>query len=195
MLRTWDKRLARFVSGAVSPPLLIVAVVAVQATAIGHDRAWFWASAYIACAVFAPFLYLLVQIQRGRIADFDLNSREERLHAQLFTAGCLGGAWAVLRLGSAPAPMANLAAVLFAQAMVIMFITMRWKISVHCAMAAGTGVLLWAFFGALAPSIVGVLTVAWSRHRLDNHTIPQTIGGAILGFAVFRLSVATLLAM
>lgn len=62
----------------------------------------------------------------------------------------------------------------------------RWiKLSLHVAMAAFTGLILWQ----VAP-IVGALWLAfllplgWSRLALARHSAAEVVGGALLGFAI-----------
>jgi membrane-associated phospholipid phosphatase len=161
--------------------------MAVQA-AVSHDAvAWFWAAVYVCCAVPVPVVYLLRQVRQETVQDLEIGRREERLRPQLVTAAFLGLAWIALLVGSAPAPLSNLAGILWIQATVILVVTILWKISVHSATAAVAGMLTWRLFGAAAPAALGVGLIAWSRWRLGRHTVAQTVGGILLGVAVFLL--------
>lgn len=186
--RQWDKNVALAISQVASPPVLLAAAMAVQAAVTRDTVAWFWAAVYVCCAVPIPVIYLLRQIRHETVADLEIGRREERLRPQLVMAAFLGIAWIALLVGSAPAPMSNLAGILWIQATVILVVTILWKISVHCATAAVVGMLAWRLFGAAVPALLGVTIMTWSRWRLGRHTLAQTVGGVLLGVAVFLLA-------
>jgi membrane-associated phospholipid phosphatase len=186
--KRWDKSVALAISQVASPPVLLAAAMAVQAAVTRDTVAWFWAAVYVACAVPVPVFYLLRQIRHETVSDLHIDRREERLRPQLVTVAFLGLAWIALLVGSAPAPMSNLAGILWIQAAVILVVTIFWKISVHGATAAVAGMLTWHLFGAALPALLGVATIAWSRWRLGRHTVAQTVGGVLLGIAVFLLA-------
>ncbi|MBM3307780.1 MAG: hypothetical protein FJY74_05590 [Candidatus Eisenbacteria bacterium] len=183
--KRWDEKVATTVSQVASPPVLLAAAMAIQAAVTGDAVAWFWAAVYVCCAVPVPVAYLLRQIRHETVADLEIGRREERLRPQLVTAAFLGLGWIALLAGSAPAPMSNLAGILWIQATVILVVTILWKISVHCATAAVAGMLTWRLFGAVVPAGLAVAMIAWSRWRLGRHTVAQTLGGILLGIAVF----------
>jgi hypothetical protein len=186
--RRWDKAVATTVSQVASPPVLLAAAMAVQAAVTRDAVAWFWAAVYVCCAVPVPVVYLLRQVRQETVRDLEIGRREERLRPQLVTAAFLGLAWIALLVGSAPAALSNLAGILWIQATVILVVTILWKISVHSATAAVAGMLTWRLFGAAAPAALGVGLIAWSRWRLGRHTVAQTVGGILLGVAVFLLA-------
>lgn len=186
--RQWDRSVALAISQVASPPVLLAAAMAVQAAVTRDTVAWFWAAVYVCCAVPVPVIYLLRQIRHETVADLEIGRREERLRPQLVMAAFLGIAWIALLAGSAPAPMSNLAGILWIQAALILVVTIFWKISVHCATAAVVGMLTWSLFDAALPALLGVAVMVWSRWRLGRHTFAQTMGGVLLGIAVFLLA-------
>ena len=75
------------------------------------------------------------------------------------------------------------------QAILFLLITLRWKISLHCAAAAILAELLLIYFGPMAaPFAMSVPLIAWSRLYLRRHTLAQTIAGASLGIAILTLT-------
>lgn len=190
--RRWERRVARLVANAMSPPVMVSAAVATRAVAASEAHVWRWASFYVLFSVVSPLAYLVYRVRQGKIPDFDIRRRRQRLGPQLFTVGCFGASWALLRAGAAPVPLLGLATLLFVHSVAVFGITLRWKISVHSAMAAGTGVLLWSTFGMLVPIALMILAVAWSRLRLEYHTPGQTLAGVGLGLLVFAPALAVL---
>jgi membrane-associated phospholipid phosphatase len=144
-----------------------------------------WAGTYVSLAILIPLLYLVCLVQQGIVTDLDVQLREQRMRPLIFTMVFNGLAWGVLVLGAAPAQLVLLAGALWVQTVVIFVITLRWKISVHCAAAASLGTLVWSLIGTPWPLLIGVPIVAWSRVRLRRHTPAQTVAGALLGIAIF----------
>jgi hypothetical protein len=74
-------------------------------------------------------------------------------------------------------------------------ITLVWKISIHCAVAAGSVTILALVYGPLVLGgylLVGLL--GWARVAVRDHTVPQVAGGSVLGamaaFAAYAAIVA-----
>lgn len=185
MPRSWDGRVAYVVSQVGSPPVLTTGAVALLAAALSGLRAWLWAGAYVGFSMMTPLVYLVWLLWRGRITDLDVQLREQRMRPMLFTIACAIGAWLLLLIGAAPQPLVILAGALLIETLILFVITLRWKISVHCAAAAGAATVIWSIVGSPLPLLVGVPLIAWSRVRLHRHTLAQVVAGSILGVAVF----------
>jgi uncharacterized membrane protein YGL010W len=87
----------------------------------------------------------------------------------------------LLGLG-APRPVVALTGTMLATTTVLMAITIKWKISVHCAVSSGATVMLALTYGPAwlaAYALVGL--VAWSRTELRDHTPAQAAAGTALG--------------
>lgn len=186
--RRWDHALAAFVSFVASPPALVSAAAIVVAASAQEPRAWKWASGYLSIAVLIPLGFLLWEVKRGAVSDLDIPTRRERFVPQLVTVACMVMAWALVRFGAAPTAMTDLGTLFLLQSVAVFSITLRWKISVHCATAAGVGMVVWLVSGAVLPLVLGATAVMWSRRRLDRHTLGQTFAGTALGVAAFRLT-------
>lgn len=156
--------------------------------------AWGWAVAYLLLAIVAPFLYLVRLVQRGAVTDLDVQRREQRPRPLLAAIAATGVGWLALQIGGAPLPLRALACGAWGELVLILVITLRWKISIHCATAAGLAVLLWGTFN-ISPALafVGVATIAWSRWRLRRHTWAQTAAGTALGSAVYWVALVAYL--
>jgi membrane-associated phospholipid phosphatase len=94
-------------------------------------------------------------------------------------------AWLAMWVGGAPPILTLMAGVGFVQWIIIFTVTLRWKISVHTASAAGATLIILRVIGlAAAPLVVTIPLIAWSRVKLRRHTPAQTIAGALLGSGV-----------
>jgi membrane-associated phospholipid phosphatase len=178
--RRWDRGLASAVSFVASPPALVSLAAIMVAVAAPEPGAWKWASGYLG--------FLLWEVRRGAVSDLDIPTRRERFVPQLVTVTCMVIAWALVRFGAAPTAMTDLGTFFLLQSVALFGITLRWKISVHSATAAGVGMVVWFLSGAVLPLLLGASAVIWSRMRLDRHTVGQTIAGAAIGVAAFRLA-------
>jgi hypothetical protein len=185
--RKWDGRVAYVASMIFSPPVLNVVVMLLTASTLSSGRAWAWAGIYVFLAVLVPLLHLVWLLRRGLVADLDVQLREQRIRPLLFTVVCAGLAWIVLKLGFAPQQLVAVASALSLMTMIILSITLWWKISVHCAAVAMTTAVTWSLFGVVLPLLIGTPLMAWARVRLRRHTVAQTIAGSLLGWTIFLL--------
>lgn len=180
--RSWETRLARWLSLVFSPPLMIVGGMALTAASLASPEAWRWAGLHLLVAVCAPVGYVGLQLARGRISDFELRVREQRVKPYLVSLVCAGLAWLWLRVGMAPALLIVIAGAGVAQVALMLAITLFWKISAHTASVAGVAALAVMLLGASAlPLLALTPLVAWARLRLQRHTLLQTVAGAVLG--------------
>ena len=182
--RDWDGRLAYAISWIASPPVAAAVALGAAAAAQAVPGAWAWAGLYVALGIATPVVYLVWLARTGRVTDLDVQLRRQRARPLLFTLTCGALATALLALGGAPPTLTALAIALWLETALLFGITLRWKISVHCAAAASAATWVWLLTGTLWPLLVGVPLVAWSRVRLRRHTLPQTIAGALLGSAI-----------
>jgi membrane-associated phospholipid phosphatase len=88
-------------------------------------------------------------------------------------------------MGAPTLLVATVTAMLVALAVTVP-VTLRWKISFHAAVSAGTVVVFAHVLPAWPAAIAGAAVVAlvcWARVRLTHHTWPQVIVGAVVGTA------------
>ncbi|HDQ73244.1 MAG TPA: hypothetical protein ENN19_14300 [Chloroflexi bacterium] len=184
----WIGRLAYVISQIGSPPVLAFASMALAAMSFAPfpgPQAWIWIGGYALLAILFPLMYLIYLLRKGLVSDLDVQLREQRIKPMLFTVACGGLACSALRIGRAPRQMSTLAVGLWVQTAALFVITLRWKISVHCAAATAAAAVVWMLKGTSIPLLVGVPLIAWSRLRLKRHTLMQTVFGTLLGFVVF----------
>lgn len=92
---------------------------------------------------------------------------------------------ALMLVLDAPSEMIALVAAMLASLVVILAITVFWKVSVHTAVSSGAILMLALSYGpwflALYPLVA---LVGWSRLVLRDHTLAQVLVGTALGAAV-----------
>ena len=139
-------------------------------------------------------IYLLSK--RGLISNFLVSEKEER--AKPFTGAVLSylaGSLLFLLLG-APKIVTALMLCYAGNTIVMMLITLRWKISVHTSGIAGPTTVLIESLGAWAGIFFALLIpVGWARMRLKAHTSMQILAGALVTIAATWLQLRIYLAI
>jgi membrane-associated phospholipid phosphatase len=179
---------AQGISHLASPPVLVAAGAFATAATDGRPTAFLAAAVFTLVGAVLPLLALLRQLQSGQVADLELTRRHQRLWPMLLTSTCVGIGAGLLQLAGAPTIVAGLACVLGMLCLVLLAITTRWKISVHCATVAATAVLIWQLTGRLEPGLVLLALMIWSRLYLRRHTAMQCAAGSLLGAGLFALA-------
>ena len=184
---------ARWLSSTVTPPLCAVVAAAVAASHVGSAEAWLWAGAFAALGVVVPTGYIIHLYRRGRVSDLHLNRREERTRPLIVAVVASGGAAALLWSAAAPPLLLAIAAVQLLQTLLFLAVTLRWKISAHCAGTAGLAAVCWWVHGGVAlPVLVLLPAMAWARVILQRHTVAQTAAGTAAGLVLWLLALAVL---
>jgi membrane-associated phospholipid phosphatase len=169
------------ISQLASPPMLAVGCAFATATFDGRPGAYLAALAFSLLGVVLPLLALVRQWREGMVSDLEITRRDQRLWPLLLTTTCVGVGASLLQLAGAPTAVAGLASILGVQCLLLLAVTTRWKISVHCAAAASAGALVWELTGRWEPGVALGLAMIWSRLHLNRHTPLQCLAGAALG--------------
>ncbi len=185
VIQRWLASVAYWVSQVGSPPLTGIGAALTVGYILATTVAWQWTIFYVVLTILAPCLYIIWLVQRGAVSDFHLPQRKERIRPLLFSLGVAVIVWVVFHRAEVPTGLKMLASVNGLQAILFFLITLRWKISLHCAAAAILAELLLVYFGPVAvPIAMSVPLIAWSRLYLRRHTLAQTIAGTSLGIAL-----------
>ena len=139
------------------------------------------------CLMFAAVLPTLVVLlwSRNKNHDRDLPQKEDRFVPLLIVIALYLTGAVVLYLSGAPVLSTGLMFCYFSNTLLVLFINIFWKISIHSMGVAGPTTALIIAFGAPG-AILGLLLplVMWSRVYQKRHTIAQVIMGAFMGFAL-----------
>ena len=178
--------LARVISDVLSPGALAIPMLMLGVWSTGEPGTFGYAAVYAAVAVVVPLCYLVWLLKTGRITDFHLPNRHERIGPfAVASVSAAGGVGLLLYLGAPSAFVAPLIAALV-QTLVLFAITLAWQISIHTATSAGLATFaILAIGGAAILLSLLVPLVMWARLYLRRHTFAQTVAGAALGVAAF----------
>lgn len=133
-----------------------------------------------------PMLLLMARrVRSGAWTNYDVSVREQR-HGMYPAALVLSGG-TVLLLAATGAPWPILRGVLAVLLLISIaaVVNLRLKISLHMAFATYTAAVLFPVSRGLGAGVLTLtLAIAWSRLELGRHTLPEVIGGALLGAVV-----------
>jgi len=177
-------RAAHLVTQATTPALVNF-VVSLAIGLIAGDLAAGFAVGLTSGPV--PFLYILLGVRRTRFSDIHVPVREQRPKLIAAILSGLTATLVVLVIVGSNRDVIALCAAMLATLVVIGLVTtvVRWKVSVHTAVLAGSVAML-----AIAASptwlvaLVAVPVVGWSRVHLGAHTAGQVTTGGALGLIV-----------
>ena len=145
-----------------------------------------------------PLVVLVAMVRRGEARTLEVRERTRRTRPYLFGAVSTGLLALALAL-ALPPPRAVLAwatALQAANALVLLVLNQRTKISVHLtALAGGWAFLVWLRLALGAPvppagfvALAGLVpALAWARVRLGAHTAGEVAAGTAFGLAVVPL--------
>ncbi|HVR40770.1 MAG TPA: hypothetical protein VMU84_16865 [Thermoanaerobaculia bacterium] len=171
-------RVARAVSAAGHPFVLIPVSIAIA------TRAWFWAAVIAATTILPLLAFIAIQVRRGAWSDFDVSRHEQRHGLYWALVPLLAACAIVLRMNhAAPQMMRGLlaSAVMLAAGL---FANRFLKVSLHSMFAAFSAAIVIRGLPIAAPfAILVVIAVAWSRHRLERHTLMEIATGLVFGIA------------
>ena len=191
--RTRTIKLARMVSNVFCPPLLATAGILLVAAQINSLGAWFWSSFIFLSGIISPLSFILFQLKKGKVSDFEIYHREQRKGSYIFTMVCGTVSVIVMWLFAAPILLLILAAAAVIQVLIMSLINTRWKISAHAAsMGLFVTLLIYLYGHTMLPTTVGIPLMVWSRVRLHRHTLLQTIAGTILGISILAVCLSML---
>ena len=143
-----------------------------------------WGAVAALFAGVIPMLFISRGVRRGRWDDRYVGAKRPRLIVLGFIIASVAVGLALLVGFGAPGELSGYIGCMLGSVAVLAAITTVWKISIHCAVAAGSVTILALLFGPwLTPAYLLVALTAWSRVVVKDHTAAQVIAGSVLGAA------------
>lgn len=189
------RRFARLISVITYAPVLSIPIFLVINYFSKEESAFLSISLIsIAFAAILPLSIVFLWISLRKESDMDIPKREDRSYPLIIVVMSYLIGTLVLIAFQAPLITVGLMFCYFSNTLVIFFINLRWKISIHSMGVAGPTVALIFSFGYLG-AISGLLIplVMWSRVHLKKHTVSQVIAGALLGLILTTVQLNLLL--
>ncbi|MEO3867686.1 hypothetical protein ABGB18_02525 [Nonomuraea sp. B12E4] len=176
--------LAKRVTNLLAPQVLVIVMPPLVGLLAQGWAGAAWGLVASALCGGVPAAVIALGVRSGRLDSHHIVDRARRTGPLLAAAAAVLAALALLVVLGAPTLLvATVTAMLVALAVTVP-ITLRWKISFHAAVWAGTVVVLAHVLPAWPTAIAGAAVLAlvsWARVRLTHHTWPQVVAGAVTG--------------
>ncbi len=121
----------------------------------------------------------------GRISDYNITFREQRFLPLLVMVGVNALGYEVMTQLDAPRIFTGILLFNAVNMVLVLLITLQWKISIHLLTLTASIALLFMQFGL---SVLWILCLVpllmWSRIYLKAHSFMQTLVGGIIGFLI-----------
>lgn len=186
-MRSDVHRLADFLSWAISPVVVAPAVYCVIVLfGYADDPSKFpYLTVLCASSTLAPMLLIYGLKKIGKVSDYNITFREQRfLPLLVLTFVNVLGYEFMLQL-HAPRLLTGILLFNAVNTVLILLVTLQWKISIHLFTLTASVALLFLKFGAVALWLFMLVPLLmWSRIQLKAHNFMQTLVGGIIGFVI-----------
>lgn len=164
---------ARAISTAAHPFILVPLTVALS------TRNWRWTAIVAATTILPITILIFWNVRRGVWSDYDVSRREQRSGLYWAAIPCL-----VIGALLIDAPPSFMRGMLAAAGMILFGLAANrfLKTSMHMMFGVYCAVIL-ARTDPWSPaiSVPVLLALAWSRHRLERHTVAEIVTGFVVG--------------
>lgn len=186
-MRSDVHRLADFLSWAISPVVVAPAVYFfVVLFGYADDPSKLpYLTVLFASSTLAPMLLIYGLKKIGKVSDYNITFREQRfLPLLVLTFVNVLGYEFMLQL-QAPRLLTGILLFNAVNTVLILLVTLQWKISIHLFTLTAGIALLFLKFGAVALWLFMLVPLLmWSRIQLKAHNFMQTLVGGIIGFVI-----------
>ncbi|MEV4061790.1 hypothetical protein [Nonomuraea dietziae] len=179
-------RVAGWLTEVFAPQVLVIAMPPVVGLLAQGWRGAAWGLLASALCGGVPATVIALGVRSGRLDSRHLVDRARRTGPLLAAVGAVIVALVLLVALGAPTLLVATVTAMLAALAVTVPVTLRWKISFHAAVSAGTVVVLAHVLPPVATVLTGgalVALVCWARVRLAHHTAAQVAAGALVGVA------------
>jgi membrane-associated phospholipid phosphatase len=180
-------RLAHYVSTILAPSTISLPFVLLVSLYHAQDTtsALLFACLTLFFLTLGPMIYILIGVRKGWLSDVDVSRRSERAGPFLFGITSVALGFVLLRYVNAPKNLETLLLITTISGVIMLIVTLWWKISIHASSLAGAATMLTALYGAvMLPTFLLLILVSWSRVVLRRHTTAQVIAGSLLSIAL-----------
>jgi hypothetical protein len=175
---------ARILTDFVDPKNVIFTLCLLVGINYGWPGVGWAALAILFCAA-VPIAFIIFTEQERTWANRHVPDRARRMIVIPVIALSVLTCLTLMVVGGAPRPILSMVAAMLATLAVLWPVTKYTKISFHTSVLSGALAMLGLLYGPwwiLSAALIPL--VAWSRNHLQDHTVGQTIAGAVLGAAV-----------
>ncbi|MHA2393811.1 MAG: PAP2 family protein [Promethearchaeota archaeon] len=144
-----------------------------------HTPQLFAITSFFGCVF--PLTMVVVMLKKGIISDFYATNRDERFIPFMVTISSYIMGTISLLIVEAPAAITALMACYIVNGLILLLITMKWKISIHASgITSPVTALVYLLGTRMLPLFLFFIPVAWARLELEAHTKFQLTAGALI---------------
>jgi membrane-associated phospholipid phosphatase len=179
--------IARHVSNILAPATISLPFILLVAFYQAQDKlsALIYACITLFFLSIGPLLYIIIGVRLGKLSDIDVSRRSQRFGPFIFGIASTMIGWFILTLTNGPRNLQTVMIITIFSGIIMMLITLWWKISMHASSLGGVATMLTVLYGAvMLPLFVLLVLVSWSRVVLRRHTVPQVIAGSLAGIVL-----------
>lgn len=179
------QRLASLLSWVISPIVVApAAYLVILLYGFADDPARFrYLAVLFLAATIVPMLLIYGLKKIGKVSDYNITFREQRFLPLLVMVGVNLVGYEVMDQLDAPRIFTGILLFNAVNTVLILLITLQWKISIHLLTLASSIALIYLQFGVVAFWLLLLVPVLmWARIYLKAHTFMQTLVGALIGF-------------
>jgi membrane-associated phospholipid phosphatase len=180
-------RIARQVSNILAPATISLPFILLVAFYKAQNQlsALIYACITLFFLSVGPLLYIFIGVRLGKLSDIDVSRRTQRFGPFIFGIVSAMIGWLILTLTNGPRNLQTVMIITVFSGIIMMVITLWWKISMHASSLGGVATMLTVLYGAvMLPLFVLLVLVSWSRVVLRRHTVPQVIAGSLAGIVL-----------
>jgi hypothetical protein len=181
--KNWQDKLALFISGILSPYLIMpvfVVIVCLTFSKTITDFLLYFFLCFCASTII-PFVYILMSVKKNNITDIHVAELSQRKKPFIVTLVGVALIIAILNIIHAPKEIIILGYVMFMNGFLFFIITLFWKISMHSSIMAGVVTSLMILVNPLyGYGFLLIPILIWARMRRQRHSLYQGITATIL---------------
>jgi hypothetical protein len=186
---------ARYVSTILSPAAVSIPFVLLVALHKANNTALALGHAFVALLFMSagPLLYIFIGVKLGKFTDVDVSVRSQRVGPFIVGLGSTLLGLLLLAILNASRSLEVVLLIVLICGLIMMAITLWWKISIHASTLAGATTMLTVLYGnVMLPTFLLLALVCWSRVILHRHTTAQVVGGSLLSIVLSLVALSLL---
>ena len=175
------KNLANFISAAMNAPLIAILTFTPLILTQPHPNQALLIAVTTFFGAILPLSSTYYLVRKGIIPDIYASDRSTRTEPFLWAMASYLLGVTVLLWFEAPFVVTAFMACYFVNAIIMLCITIFWKISIHAVGVMGPiTAIVFEMGKKFAPLFLLILPVAWARMELKAHNFKQVAAGAVL---------------
>jgi len=179
-------RFASLLSWVISPVVVAPAAYCLVASGFkGDPSRWDYLIVLFLASTIVPMLLIYGLKKIGKVSDYNITFREQRFLPLLVMIAVNFLGYELMQQLEAPRIFTGILLFNAVNTVLILLITLQWKISIHLLSLTSSIALVYLQLGDVAFWFFLLVPVLmWSRIYLKAHTFMQTLVGSLVGFLV-----------